>query len=110
MIKVCFLSLLMAMFATQVTAQTRPGPTSCELANGFLNLAMSEGSRDVVLIVIARLGKTEYRQELNKRRLYNVEMYLTKFNKDSFFAKNPKNVIYAEGEKTEGLGVLELFS
>lgn len=53
-----------------------------------------------VVILIARLGKGESNNQLNRRRLYTVSKYLN---------IPAKSIITAQGEKTDGLGVVEIY-
>src|SRR2546423_9088201 len=57
-----------------------------------------------VVIAIARLGKGEISRELNRRRLFSVQAYLTKRT-----ALPEKNIVVAEGERAEGYGRVELY-
>jgi hypothetical protein len=58
-----------------------------------------------VIIAIARLGKGETSRELNRRRLYSVQAYLSKR------AGVPeKSIVVGEGEPTAGYGRVELYA
>ncbi len=53
-----------------------------------------------VIILIARLGKKESDNQLNQRRLYTALKYLNVAN---------GSVITAQGEKTDELGIIEVY-
>ena len=54
--------------------------------------------------MIARLGDSEQRQELNRRRLHNARTYLVEFEH-----RSPQTIITAEGERVKGYGRVELY-
>jgi hypothetical protein len=101
-----------------VTQRTQSGTT---IANGFANKptnceiniirmeaatkhAIEETAHGGVIIAIARLGNGERSREINRRRLHNVETYLT-----SYQTLAKQNVITAEGKRVKGYGRVELY-
>jgi hypothetical protein len=57
-----------------------------------------------VLILVARLGRGETRQELNRRRLYNVARRYT-----AVLGVPAEKVVTAEGERVENFGRVEIY-
>ena len=55
-------------------------------------------------IVIGRLGKGERSRELNRRRLYNVQTFLSRYK-----TIGAENIVVAEGEKVRGYGRVEIY-
>ncbi len=55
-------------------------------------------------IVIARLGNGERSRELNRRRLFNVQTFLSRYK-----TIGAENIIAAEGEKVRGYGRVEIY-
>jgi hypothetical protein len=80
-------------------------PENCEYNIYKLEMANHEAGRDRLLIIIARLGDGERERNLNWRRLENARTYLTEYIK----ARDPKQIILAEGERVSGYGRLELY-
>lgn len=101
-----------------VKAQNRPAwlhswetpekPLNCEQNILHLDilgeLTTVEGPPDGVLIVIARLGDGERSQELNHRRLYNVQVALTNDRRI-----DPKRLILTSGNRVRGDGRVEFY-
>jgi hypothetical protein len=83
--------------------------TTCESDSSYLDTIISKAKEGDLVIAIARLGKKERTTELNRKRLYNVKAYLTKYIKSSILSKHPKNIVLASGEKTNGLGSIEIY-
>lgn len=79
-------------------------PTNCEFNIAVLDAAHGKVGKDDLIIVIARLGDAEQRQELNRRRLHNVRTYLMEFD-----GRSPETIITAEGERVKGYGRVELY-
>lgn len=83
-------------------------PTNCEIniirMEAVTKRAVGETADGGVIIAIARLGDGEQSREINRRRLHNVETYLTS---DQSFRK--QQVITAEGKRTRGYGRVELY-
>jgi len=86
-----------------LTLQT---PDNCEGNSRRLDVirnksqAMGEGK---VTIAIARLGKGERSQEINRRRLYTIRAYLTAMELPS------QKLVTAEGERVSGYGRIEVY-
>jgi hypothetical protein len=107
-------TLLLAS-ASAVFSQTKsaPGNTqlpqtilgTCEDNISFLSNAHHLAGDDGTIIAIARLGDGERNQELNRRRLHNVRVYLTEFG----WHRPPATVITAVGEQIKGYGRVELY-
>lgn len=83
-------------------------PLNCEMNLQNLehvrDLVKKQTNRSAVLILIARLGNGEKRDELNHRRLYNVRESLN----NTLYVPREKIVI-AQGEKVVGLGRVEFY-
>jgi len=79
-------------------------PTNCEFHIATLDAAHNEAGGAGLVIVIARLGDGEHRQDLNRRRLHNVRTYLVEFGH-----RSPETIITAEGERVNGYGRIELY-
>ena len=79
-------------------------PTNCEFHIATLDAAHNQAGADGLVIVIARLGDDEQRQDLNRRRLHNVRTYLVEFAH-----RSPGTIITAEGEGVKGYGRVELY-
>jgi len=106
--KIFILLFLFILFSLSVQAQDNQKfnpPDNCEG-----NSVRLSGLRDKwkeshllneksVVILIARLGKDEYDNQLNQRRLYTVSKYLNLAN----------GIVMGQGEKTDGLGVVEIY-
>jgi hypothetical protein len=79
-------------------------PTNCEFHVATLDAAHDQAGKDGLVIVIARLGDGERRDDLNRRRLHNVRTYLKDFDH-----RSPHTIITAEGERVSGYGRVELY-
>ena len=79
-------------------------PTNCEFNIAVLDGAHGKVGKDELIIVIARLGDNEQRQDLNRRRLHNVRTYLVEFDH-----RSPQTIITAEGDRANGYGRIELY-
>ena len=82
-------------------------PTNCETNALYLDLAVGnilKASPNVTLIAIARLGIGETSRQFNRRRLFNVNFYLTKERR-----LDPKRILITEGEKINGYGRVDLY-
>lgn len=64
-------------------------PTNCEFHVATLDAAHDQAGADGLVIVIARLGNGEERQDLNRRKLHNVRTYLVEFEH-----RSPQNYHY----------------
>lgn len=104
-----FLTIGAVMNTSTVNAQAVEKPITCELTSSYLDYILDKASEKDLLIVIARLGKNENQVDLNRRRLFNLNAYLTKYKSDSVFSRNPRNIILATGDKSDGFGVLEIY-
>lgn len=76
----------------------------CEYNSARLfNLDQSAGE-NVLVIAIARRGKGEEAQTLNRRRLHNLRTYLVKFLK-----RDPGTIVTAAGDRVPGLGRIDVY-
>jgi Ni/Co efflux regulator RcnB len=86
-----------------LTLQT---PDNCEGNSRRLdfirNKSQAMGKANVI-IAIARLGKGELSQELNRRRLYAIRAYLTAMELPA------QQLVTAQGEKVSGYGRIEVY-
>jgi hypothetical protein len=80
-------------------------PANCERHILILEDAHHAVDKDGLLILIARLGDGENRQDFNRRRLHNARTYLTEYLK----LRAPETIITAEGERVKGYGRIELY-
>lgn len=104
-----FIFFLLLFFSFSVQAQNSQKPNSpdnCE-GNSFRLDALRNRWKEShllneksVVILIAKLGKGESNNQSNQRRLYTVAKYLNLVN---------GNIVMAQGEKTDGLGVVEIY-
>ena len=78
-------------------------PVSCDDVLLYLDDAVRRAKemKDTYLIVIARLGKGETARRLNQTRLLAIESYIKR--------KGTSKYLLAEGNKTDGLGRIELY-
>jgi len=67
-------------------------------------IATAELAEGRKTIIIARLGNGECSRELNQRRLYNVQTFLSRYKTIS-----AENIVVAEGEKARGYGRVEIY-
>lgn len=79
-------------------------PLKCEEWHLYLGEAFMEWSKnkDASFIVIARLGNGEFSRKINLKRIKTLKNYLMK-------PKSEIKFVFAEGERTKGFGVIELF-
>ncbi len=70
----------------------------------IIRAAVEQFERGGVLIVVARLGDGENSRELNRRRLYNVRVYLRERARLA-----ADKIVTAEGERVRGYGRLEYY-
>jgi len=115
MLKVLVNVVLLITVASTVETQqastassTNERPGNCNSNSAQLDRVRNEASAGIekgeVIIAIARLGKGETSRELNGRRLYSVQAYLSKR------AGLPEKAIVAgEGVRAEGYGRVELY-
>lgn len=103
--KFILLLLILVASCSNVFAQQPTKPANCESDIAILDAASRQAGEDGLMIVIARLGDGERNREVNRRRLYNVRTYLTEWDG----RRNPKNIITAEGERSNGYGRIELY-
>jgi hypothetical protein len=113
-----FAGLLLLMCATLVIAQTQvdvpidrrwgvpASPQNCETNAVYLAQVkeLMKTDQDDRLIVSARLGSRETRQDLNRRRLYNVRLKLTEE-----LGVPKERIIIAEGERVADFGRVEFY-
>lgn len=104
-----FLFLLFVLFSFSVQAQDSKksnSPDNCEGNSFRLDTVRNKWKESQLLnekgvvILIARLGKGEFDNRFNQRRLYTVSKYLN-------IAQ--ARVITGQGEKTTELGVVEVY-
>jgi hypothetical protein len=82
-------------------------PTNCEMNAASLAVVKgkwAETSANNIVIVIARLGRSESSESLNDRRLYNVTYYLK-----ARLGVEPKKIVQARGKKGGKYGAVELY-
>jgi hypothetical protein len=77
---------------------------NCEINILALHNANISAKHDELIILIARLGKSEKSRSLNLRRLHNVKTYLTKF-----LGRDSKSIVTAEGSPDSGYGCVEIY-
>lgn len=87
------------------SAETRLQPTNCENHIAMLEAAHHDAGKDGLIIIIARLGDAESRQDLNRRRLHNARAYLTEY----LNLRALGTIVTAEGERVKGYGRIELY-
>ena len=85
-------------------------PTGCEFNDAVLDTLSQNTKRDQVIIVIARLGTSETRRNLNQRRLHNIMIYLTEFVTPAGGRRKESDVVLAEGKSKSPDGVIELYA
>ncbi len=80
-------------------------PSHCEHVRGILDSVLVQGANteDSDVILIFRLGKGERSKKVINRRMEVVRNHI------NFRQQNPKKFILAEGEKTNGLGKVEIY-
>lgn len=90
------------------TSSVQLSPGNCEDNSAFLDNVRNEvlwgSGKGGVVIAIARLGKGERAKELNRRRLFSVQAYLTKRG-----GLPAEKIVTAEGEAIQGYGRVELY-
>lgn len=89
---------------TVPASQVETKPTNCEFNISVLTGAHRVAGEDGLVIMIARLGNGERKQELNRRRLHNARTFLTEFGQ-----RAPQTIVTAEGESVDGYGRVELY-
>lgn len=93
-------SIILSAFANE--------PTNCEIniirMEAITKRAVEETGHGEVIIAIARLGDGEQSREINRRRLHNVQTYLT-----SYQSFPTQKVITAEGKRAKGYGRVEIY-
>ena len=87
---------------------THSAPVECEYRTGIIERIRAIKPADELITVVARIGESENRPNLNRRRLHNVRAYLTEWWPEGFRRK-PGTVMLAEGGKVEGYGRLEFY-
>lgn len=60
------------------------------------------------ITVISRLGEKDTKQNLHKRRLHNIQAYLTQGVGEQI-RREPKSIILTEGEPIKGFGQVEFY-
>lgn len=107
-----FVMLWMPLTAGTVTQSqsneslTLQPPDNCEGNSRRLDFIRNESQtmgEGKVTIAIARLGKGEQSQEINRRRLYTIRAYLTAMELPS------RRLVTAEGERVSGNGRVEVY-
>lgn len=103
------ISIMRAQERTEQNAarysQTDPRPTNCENHIAVLEAANQDAGKDGLIILIARLGSGDNKQELNQHRLHSARAYLTEY----LHARSPNTIVIAEGERVEGYGRIEIY-
>lgn len=83
-------------------------PKTCANSEQYLfdvrRMLEKQSNPNTVLIIIARLGNGEKSREINRRRLDNVSEYMK-----NAYGVEPKKIIIAQGEKTNGFGRIEFY-
>lgn len=105
---VLFVIFLLVFFQPGVFSQSKSEkeiPSHCEYVRAILDDSLVRASEieDAHVIFIFRLGKNE-----KSRKLINQRMELVR-NHIKFRKQDPDRFILAEGEKTNGLGKLEIY-
>jgi len=85
-------------------------PTGCELNDAVLDTLSQKTKRDQIIIVVARVGTSETRDYLNRRRLHNVLVYLTQFVTPEGGRRKGSEIVLAEGESKSADGIIELYA
>jgi hypothetical protein len=98
------LAIAAAQSPSTQTVKMETKPTNCEFNIATLDAAHVQAGKDGLVIAIARLGDSEQRQDLSRRRLHNVRTYLVEFGH-----RSPETIITAEGERVNGYGRVELY-
>jgi len=115
----CIICLIIG-YAFVVEAQQKPNsdaqivpvqdlPGGCEFNNSVLTVLAQSTAADELVIVIARLGDSESRKNLNYRRLHNVKTFLTEFLTDVSVRRRQETIVLAEGQRVKGFGRVELY-
>ena len=89
---------------TVPSSQVETKPTNCEFNVSVLTGAHRTAGDTGLVIMIARLGTGETRQELNRRRLHNARTFLAEFGQ-----RVPQTIVVAEGDRVDGYGRVELY-
>lgn len=108
MLKTLFILVVWMTLSVGNAAQHRSTqvPDNCEGNSARLDVVRNksqEANKSKYTIVIARLGRGEQSQEINRRRLYTIQKYLTAMGLPS------QRLITAEGERVQGYGRVELY-
>ena len=108
-----FLSLFLAVtdvFAQQrvenLTEDTTPLTSEFNILRleDVARIATDEAAEARETIIIWRLGNGERSRELNRRRLYNVQTFLSRYK-----TIGAENIVVAEAEKVRGFGRVEIY-
>jgi hypothetical protein len=83
-------------------------PEHCESRTAAVDGITQKTPLNEAIIVIARLGVTETKPNLNWRRLQNVRAYWTQGVAPPA-RRNPETIILAQGERVDGYGRLEFY-
>lgn len=86
-------------------AEMATQPANCETNIAVLEAANHAADKDGLIIMIARLGDDENRQDLNHRRLYNARTYLTEY----LNLRASETIVTAEGTRLKGYGRIEIY-
>jgi hypothetical protein len=80
-------------------------PSDCEYVRGILDATLAQVAdiEDSNVILIFRLGKGEKSKAVINRRMELVRNHI------NFRKQNPEKFVLAEGEKTNGLGKVEIY-
>ncbi len=92
-----------------VASVSVPAQTSCGSNGAILDVLLSRAKSGDKVVAIARLGLLESDESLSKRRLHNLNAYLTRYRPNTVFSKQPENLILITGRKTQGLGTVEIY-
>lgn len=101
--KIIFILCVLFLSAFVATAQT-----SCEDSSAILDVIAGEANNDDLVFVIAKPGKDE-NDDMLKRRLHNVKMYLTEYRKGSVFSEKPENIILSFGTTRDATGSIDIY-
>jgi len=83
-------------------------PDTCAYTHHKVDILTQNISKDKTFIIIARLGGKDSKPNLNKRRLHNIQAYLTEAIAEQF-RRSAQVIILAEGEPVKGFGQVEFY-
>lgn len=119
--KAAFVGLVLLCSAVFAVAQ-EPKPLPPRQASEFINARpaycwrngltlediMLSTPPDETIIVIARVGDRDFKQNINKRRLHNIRTYWAQ-GLGERSRRKLETIIIAEGESVKGLGQVEFY-